>query len=653
MKFSYTILKKLVPALKSPEHLAEILTMHLFEVEGIEGDTLDVKVLANRYSDAASHWGIAKIVSAALGKRFRTPLIAEPTIKAKRDFDLEVTTPKCRRMAARYFADVHVGPSPAWLREALEVCGMKSKNNLVDITNYVTLETGQPLHAFDFDLLADGRGIDADQRGKNSSQFSTKALIVRDAKEGEKIQALDSQHFTLTKDDIVLADKETALDIAGIRGGKKAEITTHTKQMLLTAGNFDGVSIYQTSRRIALQTDASLRFSHDLTPELVSPGIARATELIVELCNAKAGGLKEEYREKPKSTNIVFNIERLNHLTGLSMKLDEATDYLDRLGFSIGKKTKIGAQVGVPSLRTDVTIFEDLVEEIVALYGVGNIKPKAPHTMLMGMEENELIHLKDRVRHILVGFGFSEVMNYSFDSFGDIEIENPIASDKRYLRSSLERGLLGNVGSNLRFFPTVRIFEIGTVFTQGAESTKIGIAIGSRKDSMVLEMKGITESFLERFGVKGAIIAPEGKSMLRVETAGHRELGMVKLVKGADFFASELEIDLATLYSVASPEREFIAPPKYPGVTRDLSVTVREKVRVGDVLSVIREVSNLLREADVIDFYRGARLGAGNQGLTFRLNFRSDDRTLTDGEAQEEFKKIVHALEEKFDASVR
>ncbi len=635
MKFSYAIFKKLVPALKSPEHLAEVLTMHLFEVEGIEGDALDVKVLANRYSDAASYWGIARIVSAALGKPFKTPVVKEQPIRAKRDFALEMKSAKCRRMAAKYFADVEIGPSPEWLVSALEVAGMKSKNNLVDITNYVTLETGQPLHAFDFEKI-EGR-----------------ALIVRDATNSEEIELLDGSHFTLTTHDLVLADRETALDIAGVKGGKKAEITGVTKNVLLTAGNFDGVSIYKTSRRIGLQTDASLRFSHDLSPELVAVGIARATELIVELCRAKAGGAKDEYPVKPKPKSIAFNIERSNRLTGLSMKLDEATGYLAKLGFSVGRKTKTSAVVAVPPLRTDVSIFEDLVEEVVSLYGVGKIPPKAPQVALMGTREDETVHVKERVRHILVGFGFSEVMNYSFDSFGDVEIENPIAADRRYLRPSLERGLLGDIGSNLRFFPTARIFEIGTVFKPGSEAVRVGVAIGSRKDAMVLELKGVAEAFLERFGVRGAIIVPEGKSMLRVESAEHQELGMAKLVRGDGFVASEFEIDLAALSAIASQDREFVSPPKYPGITRDLSVVVREKERVGDIIAEIRGASPLLKGVDVIDFYHGARLGERNQGLTFRLNFRSDDRTLRDAEAEEEFKNIVRMLEEKFGASVR
>ncbi len=661
MKFSYPIFKKLLPSLRSPQHLANLLTMHLFEIERIEGDSLDIKILANRYSDAACYWGMATVVAAAMGKQFKMPASKVPPIRAKRDFKVEVQTKLCRRMCGRYFAEVQIGPSPDWLVKALEASGMRSKNNLVDITNYVTMETGQPLHAFDFDHLADSRGSNADVRGNKDTKsiFGSKTLFVRQARKGEKMITLDGETRELDSKDMVLADAKDALDVAGIKGGTKAEITEATKTVLLTAGNFDGVSIYKTSRKLGLRTDASLRFSHDISPELVSRGIARATELIAELCKGKMGATIDVYLKPPSRQLVKFDAERFEKLTGLAFPLADALALLERLGFVMQKKSAKSAVLEIPPIRTDISAFEDLAEEVLAIRGYENVSVTPPHVMLHPGHEEPEIHFRERVKRILPALGLSEVLNYSFAARGDVEVENPIAEDKRFLRDSLMPGLVKNAEDNLRFFGEVRIFETGHVFKHSRgkdpvkETEKLGIALAAKKQVPLLEAKGVIETLCERLGIPRVHATALHGGVYQIE-ADHRELGLMKILKKPHMAVAVAELDLATLRAAARGDDKFKPLPKFPAVARDISIKVSKSVRTGDLLQTIESTAGFLPDgAEVVDFYEGARLGPDKQGMTFRLKFRAEDRTLTDKEVDAEIKKVVEMLREKFEAEMR
>lgn len=639
MKFSFSLIKKLVPSLKSPQQLADVLTMHLFEVEGIEGDTIDVKVLANRYSDAASHWGIARVIAAALGKTAKIPMLKATgaPVKSSTHFSVEVKDAKlCPRYSARYFDLPKFYLSPPWLKATLATCGIKSVNAVVDIMNYVMLEIGEPMHAFDAGKIV--------QSAERKSQ-----IVIRRAKKGEKMETLDGSHFELTSGDLVIAGEGGPLAVAGIKGGKRAEITPDTKRILIEAATFDQTTIYKTSRRLKLSTDASLRFSHGLSTALVPQAIARATELLEDVCGAIPGDWIDIENAKPRAVTLKFDIDRFNRLTGLNLTQAVCLDYLKRLGFGIK-----GNLVTAPLSRTDISIFEDLVEEVVALYGVNRIPSAKPMVALAPPEDQPLMHLKDRIRRILPGLGLTEVMNYAFANRGELAIENPIAEDKGYLRDSLASGFIKNIEDNLRFFDAVRIFEIGHVFTNTGEKEILGVALGSKKDSFVLELKGVIETLLLRLGVRNALMVPMGSSVIRVETETHEDLGVIRLFrKRNDAVGSIAELDLEALFRVVS-EKEFTPIPKYPAVVRDISIVVSKKIKTGDLLEAIEKASDWLKDGiEVVDFYEGTRLGEGNQGMTFRLPFRSDERTLTDKEIDEEVKKIVEMLRDKFSVRIR
>jgi phenylalanyl-tRNA synthetase beta chain len=644
MKFSYRVFKKLVPSLKSAKHLSEVLTNHLFEVEGVSGDAVEIKILANRYSDAASYWGIARVVSAALGKQPALPKLAEIPVQSSREFGVSVKVPKlCRRMAVRVVEGVAISPSPAWLVQALAASGIRSINNLVDITNYVTYETGQPLHAFDLDKMQGAK------------------LIVRSAQGGEVVETLDGSRLKLDASVPVLADEKFALDIAGVKGGKRAEITKATKNILLTVGSFDGVTIYKSSRTVGIRTDASLRFSHDLSPELVSWGIARASELILDLCKGKAGPVRDWYGKRVEPVTLKFELAEVNAVSGLELKMDQAVGYLAKLGFEVKAKGTRSATVSVPMIRTDVGRFEDLVEEIVSLHGVSNVKPAPPELVLMPPADERALALAEKVRELLPALGLSETLNYSMGSRGEVKLENPMSSDRSYLRESLVPGLLENVASNLRFFSEIRIFEIGHVFRTGrgegeptvVERPMLGLALANKKSPPVLELKGVLEALLERLGVEGLRVSALSGGVGTVTAAGAK-LGALKVSSKPNERVALAELDLTSLLFAVTGDRTFKPLAKYPAVTRDISVVVARTVATGDLMEAIDGGTRYLPDgAEVVDFYESERIGAENQALTFRLAFRSEEKTLTDAEADRELAKVVAVLRDKFLARVR
>ena len=352
-------------------------------------------------------------------------------------------------------------------------CGLRPINNVVDIMNYAMLETGQPLHAFDFDKVGGGQ------------------IIVRRAKKGEKITTLDNQVFELNENILVIVNdspRESAvLAIAGIKGGEKAEVDKNTKRIVVEAANFDGVNIYKSSKALKLFTDASSRFSHNLSPELVSLGLSRSGELLKEIIGAKAGQTTDVNFTKPIKKTIKFDLEKFNKFIGLDLDVKTCRKYFERLGFKITQNSKLKTQnsflVEISPLRQDIETFEDLAEEAARLYGYNKIESAPPRIHLIPSGFEDQIILKDKIRKILIGMGISEVYNYSFIDKADenaVELENPISAQFKYLRSSLAHHLLENIKNNSRFFDEIKIFEIGKVFNKTEEKLMLGIAMVSK-----------------------------------------------------------------------------------------------------------------------------------------------------------------------------
>lgn len=661
MKFSYALLKNLVPKLPDKETFIEKFNFHAFEAVNVPpsqfnngADTIEISIPANRYSDAASHLGIAKLAAGIFNIPYKAPSIKEPKPDLKNTKpDIKISAKKlCFRYIGRYFELSKIIQSPQWIKDVLVSCGLRPINAVVDVMNYVMLETGQPLHAFDAELISG-------------------PIDVRLAKPGEEIRTLENIDYKLTSSDLVIADDKGPLVIAGIKGGKRAGVNLHTKKIIIEAASFDPANIYKTTRALNLFTDASSRFSHGLSPLAPELAIRRATALLKEIAGVKIGELSDVNFSKIQKTILKFDTKKFNRLTGLDLSEKIALEYLKRLGFAVK-----GKYVEVPPMRTDVTMMEDLAEEIVNLYGYEKLPASAPHIPLTPAKKEDQVILKDEVREILRGFGMSEVYNYSFMSRKDltkyadpkwwsaVALLNPVSSDFHYLRPNLNVHLLRNVEDNFRFYDAVRVFEIGKVFVERQEKLEedlmLGMAIGIKKENPILELKGLVEELLRQVGLTDYFFRDldtdtkflEVENSLRIES-DHHVIGYIGLPVGSKNIALA-EIDFGKLVQLVEGEKEYEPLSKYPSVMRDISIFVPRSVRVNRILEEVQSASvALLYDADLIDFYEDPNLKEDRKSLTFRLVFQADDRTLTDDEVGIEMAKIVGVLEEKFDAEIR
>lgn len=627
--------------------------MHSFELESISGDTLEIKLPANRYSDASSHIGIARELATSLNLSFKNPvkkLINTPA--GRGTFSVKVEEKElCRRYSGRYFELKTVGSSPLWLKNALKSCGVQSINAVVDVMNYAMLVTGQPMHAFDADEV----------KGK---------IIVRLAKKGEKITTLDGKHLELNPRILLIADEEKPLAIAGIKGGKEAGVNVKTRKIIVESANFDPTSIFKSSRDLKLQTDASIRFAHDLSPTLTEIGMDFATGLLLAL-GAKLKDGADAYPRKASDKLISFDLKAYEKLTGEEASEKDVKKYFEALGFEL-----VGKKVRVPAWRTDVSEFEDLAEELTRFLGYGRLKGESPRVAVRPIEDDLEFSFGNKVRELLARMGLDEVYNSSFygekedgeakeSFFGadgkPLELENPIADNKKYLRRNLSALLLKNAELNSRYFEKISIFELGKVFAsvagRSSEKLVLGIMVAGKKDKDgALDAKGYLDELLRSFGVTDFYFESAGKNLLKL-IVNRLDIGFIRAypaVPGAkQWTAAVAELDAGALSKIISEEREFKPLPKYPGIIRDVSLVCDRSVSIGDIVEEISLANeSLIEDVDLLDEYWDEKFGQ-KQSLTFRIVFRSDEKTLGDEEVNAETAKIITVLSRKFEAEIR
>jgi phenylalanyl-tRNA synthetase beta chain len=700
MKISYNWLQSFFNRkLPTPVELADLLTMHSFEAESVEKTRrdwiLEIDVLPNRAHDCLSHWGIAREIAAIIGVR---PLERDKSSKGKAslkesksqkiaDFlKVEVKDKElCPRYCARAMVNIKVGPSPQWLKERLEAIGQKSINNVVDATNYVMFELGQPLHAFDADKLV-----------ANNKQLT---IVVRQAKKSERITTLEDEEYELEPSILVIADTTNPLAIAGIKGGKKAEISQMTKNIILEAANFSPAGIRQTSKKLGLRTESSMRFEHGLDLNLASQAIDRVAGLIQELAGGEViRGIVDVYPRKARSKKIKLEVERVKRLLGVDISVREIKSILERLGFDIG--TVLEEQslaVTVPTWRMDISIPEDLIEEIGRFYGYEKIPAQLPTATLIPPVRNESLIYENKVRDILTGVGFNEVYNYSFISEKDVscfgfqipdlmELENPVSREQKYLRPSLIPNLLKNVRDNLRYFDEIRLFEIGKVFQRTANSQQLTVN-EEKKLGAVMVLKGQPQKAQEFYRLKGVADSllnklrisdiwyddiPETCSLKTVTQVFHSArkaeikvgneligwLGEInpEILEKLDIKSrmAAFELDFEKLVQLATEERIYMPPLKYPAVVRDIAILVEPGTKVVEVLNLINAAGgSLVRDIDLFDIYEGEGIPEGKKNLAFHIIYQADDHTLTDKEVDQIHSKIVWVLENEGGWEVR
>lgn len=586
---------------------------------------MEIKLTANRWADSASHLGLAREIAAVCS-------LPAPKIGTKESFSkvknkFPVTIEKnvgCRRYIGIELQLKKLGKTPEGIRKHLESLGQKSINTVVDILNYAMIEVGQPMHAYDADTLSGG-------------------IVVRRAKHEENLITIDNKSFNLSGEELVIADKSRALGIAGIKGGKNSEVTGNTKRIILESANFDNTLIYKTARKINLQTDASLRYGKNLSPELCELGIKRALDLLVECCGAEIISAADVYPEKQKTKTIKFNLKKFSTITGVQITEARASDILKRLGF-----IKKSGAYEVPYWRMDISIFEDMVEEIIRIYGLDEIKSIPPMIPLVPLHDHPSVPLIKKIREEASKLGYDEIYSYSFSSAGRVELINPISEDKRFLRDNLRTGLLKVVESNKNTFSNISIFEIGKIFNDiDDEELRLSIA-NYQKDNKnaFISLKGAIVSLMKYVG-NIEIEFERDENKLNIVSKSGINLGEMLVYDGGCLSVIEMRLD--NLYELLG-DRRFSALPEYPAITRDLSLWIYGKTGVGDVMSVIRkEKLHNLTDISFVDLYEEK----DRRSATYRLTFRSTKKTLTDDEVDIETQKAVKKLSEFQEVEMR
>jgi len=686
MKISYNWLKDYLKGkVLDPKKLVEILTLHSFEVESIEKKgkdwLLDIDVLANRACDCLSYVGIAREIAVITSNKFQIPNFKfqeEKKIKAKDFVKVEVKDRKdCPRYAAKLILGVKVASSPKKLQERLKVCGLQPINNIVDIANYVMLETGQPIHVFDLNKIK-------------------KRIIIRRAKKGEKIKALDEKSYKLEQDILVIADEKGAIGIAGIKGGQSTAIDSKTKNIIIETANFDRRIIRRGSKKMKLRTDASWRFENGIDPNLIGFAQERVVSLIQEISGGRiAEGMIDFYPKKvfPKKINLDLNY--VNKLLGIKISREKIKRILKDLGFKLqilGSKFK----VEVPTRRLDISIQEDLIEEIGRIFGYQNIPSVFPQTILIPPERNDEILWTRNCRNILKERGFSEVYNYSFISEKDkgifswqdeelLEVLNPMSIFNKYMRPSLIPNLLKNIKENLKNFDEIKIFEVGKTFV-GKQRTKskkqeplekkMFSGILTRKDIKdegFYELKGVVDSLLNKLGISNiryddykatpeeshlSLWHPKKCAEIKIDGQEIGFLGQIHPKISEDLGIKEkifvFDLNFEKLIKLVSEEHEYQPISFQPAAVRDLALLVPRGTKVVEVLNKInRAGGKLVRDVDLFDIYSGEEIGQGKENFAFHIIYQAEDRTLSSKEIDEVHQRIIKALEKNIRWEVR
>jgi phenylalanyl-tRNA synthetase beta chain len=684
MKVSYNWLKEYVKNLPKPEKLADLLTIHSFEVKAIEKTgsdyLLDIDILPNRAHDCLCHLGVAKECAALIKSKIKIQklkLTESKTKKAENFIKIEVKNREdCPRYIARVITDIKIGPSPKWLQDKLKSIGQKSINNVVDAANYVMFEMGQPLHAFDYEKI-EGRKI-----------------IVRKARNKEKITTLDGETCELDDSILVITDDKDVLALAGVKGGTKAGITSKTKIIVLESANFSIHAIRNTVKKIGIKTDASIRFEHGLDPNLAQEAMDRVAELIREIAGGEvARGIVDIYPQKVFAKKIKLNREKVEKVLGMKITDLQITEILGLLGFEVGDS--LG--VTIPTIRQDIEIEEDLIEEISRIIGYDNIPTQQPFGLLGASRPDDDLTIINKVKSIFEGLGFNEVYNFSFvgeadieklklDKSGYLELENPLNMDLKYLRKDLLVNLLKNLKDNAKSFLNtergIKIFELGKVY----RSTKDGAAkeekmlsgiIAARnektKGEKFYELKGIIDSLLNKLGISDQWYddfeaTPEwtddifwqktGTAEIKI---GNEEVGFLgqinsqilnKLNIGGIVIAFNLNFE--KILKLVEEELIYEPPSPYPAAVRDLAIFVNLEDKMADVLNIIEITGgNLVQDVDLFDMYEGEGIPDGKKSLAFHIVYQSYEKTLKDEEVDKVHRKIIRDLEKNKNWQVR
>ena len=635
------------------------------EALGLNDVVFEYEITSNRV-DCFSVLGIAREVAATFRKEFVPPVVT--ATGNDEDVNDMVTvsvenTDLCSRYCARAVKNVKIGPSPEWMQRRLSSVGIRPINNLVDITNYVMEEYGQPMHAFDLSKIAGNK------------------IVVKNAEEGEKFVTLDGQERTLDKDVLMICDGEKSIALAGIMGGENSMITDDVNTVLFESACFDGVNIRKSSKRIGLRTDASAKFEKGLDPNNAKDAIDRACQLIEELgAGEVVGGMVDVYSKVKEPVRVPFDSEKINAMLGTDISEEEMLKYFEKIELGYDAQTK---EVIAPTFRHDLFRLADLAEEVARFYGYDNIPTTLPTGEATTGRLSFKLRIEEIARDIAEFCGFSQGMTYSFESpkvfdklllpedselRRTVNITNPLGEDYSVMRTTSLNGMLTSLATNYnRRNKIVRLYELGNIYlpkqlpvTELPEE-RMQFTLGMYGDADFFSMKGVVEEFFDKIGMhKRETYNPEaGKTFLH--PGRQAEIIYDGVVVG---FLGEVHPEVADNYGIG--ERAYIAVldmpaiipfstfdrnyegiAKYPAVTRDISMVVPKSILVGQIEDVIENKGGAYLESyKLFDLYEGAQIKEGFKSVAYSIVFRAKDKTLEEGDVSAAMKRILKALEE-------
>lgn len=646
--------------------------MCIKEFLGLNKAIIDLEITSNR-PDCLSVVGMARETAATYGISYKMPNLnydVKNSANINDELKVEVRDELCRRYMARGVKNVKIAPSPAWMQERLLEAGIRPINNIVDITNFVMLEIGEPMHAFD------------------KRELTTGTIVVEKALEGEKFTTLDEVERVLDPECLCIKDGDRTVALAGIMGGLNSEVKEDTTEVVFECANFEGTNIRVNSKKLNLRSESSSRFEKDIDPNLAQLALDRACALVCEL---EAGEIMEGtidvYNSKKEEGTIVVDSNWINKFLGTSLSKDEMKKCLDSLDLS----TKIDGEnlvVTIPTFRIDVTIKEDIAEEIARIYGYDKI----PTTVFKVSTEREPKYkdelLRDKLVEIMTGSGLNQSISYSFVSpkvFDKIslpqdselrnvvKIKNPLGEDYSVMRTTTLPSMMESLGRNFsRNNDYVRLFEIGKVYIPGEDENSLPtekniLTIGMYGECDYLDLKGVVENVIEGLGVakarfqresenpsyhpgKTAAIVLRGKKVAvlgEVHPDVQEEYGVDKLCYTA-------EIDLDALFNASEVVKAYKPLPKFPAVTRDIALLVEDSILVQDIEEAIRKAGgNLVEKVQLFDIYKGSQIPEGKKSIAYAIAYRDEKKTLTDKDVTKVHDKILRTLEHKLGAVLR
>lgn len=634
------------------------------EVLGLHDVVFEYEVTSNRV-DCFSVVGIAREAAATFGKEFYPPVVT-PTGNDEDASDyIKVTvknTDLCPRYCARVVKNIKIGPSPEWMQRRLASVGIRPINNLVDITNYVMEEYGQPMHAYDLDTIAD------------------RHIIVKTAENGEKFTTLDGQERDMDENVLMICDGEKAIGIAGIMGGENSMITDNVKTMLFEAACFDGVNIRKSSKRVGLRTEASAKFEKGLDPNNAQAAIDRACQLVEEMgAGEVVGGMVDVYGKKKDPVRVPFDADKINALLGTQISKEEMLGYFKMLDLEYDETSE---EIIAPTFRQDLLCLADLAEEVARFYGYDNIPTTLPTGEATTGKLSFKLRIEQAARDIAEFCGFSQGMTYSFESpkvfdrllipedsplRKTVQIMNPLGEDYSIMRTISLNGMLTSLATNYnRRNKDVRLYELGNIYLPKSlpltelPEERMQFTLGMYGDGDFFTMKGVVEEFFEKIGMKEKETYDPNSGRSYLHPGRQADI----IYKGSKIgFLGEVHPEVADTYGIgerayvavidmpevlkyATFDRKYTGIAKYPAVTRDISMVVPKEILVGQIEEIIEKKGGAYLESyHLFDLYEGEQIKAGFKSVAYSIVFRAKDKTLSDTEVTEAMDRILKGLE--------